>query len=87
MAHTAEECMTQPVVTVNANATIEEVSRRWRSSQIRRVPVVDERGCCMGIIAAGRRGVAACSQSSCRAFARARGEWAGASILPSAAPR
>jgi CBS domain-containing protein len=51
MAHTAESCMSQPVVTVKADDTLAEVVATMEKHQIRRVPVVDERGCCAGIIA------------------------------------
>lgn len=51
MAHTAESCMTQPVVTVQADDPVEQVVRTMEQHQIRRVPVVDEQGCCSGIIA------------------------------------
>lgn len=49
--HTAEECMSAPVVTVPTDARLEEVISTMESHQIRRVPVVDEAGCCAGIIA------------------------------------
>jgi CBS domain-containing protein len=51
MAHTAAECMTQPVVTVRDAASLQDVLSTMEKHQIRRVPVVDERGCCAGIIA------------------------------------
>ena len=51
MAHTAESCMSQPVVTVSADDPVESVVSTMEKHQIRRVPVVDERGCCAGIIA------------------------------------
>ena len=50
-AHTAEQYMSQPVVTVRADAPIGEVLSTMEKHQIRRVPVVDEHGCCTGIIA------------------------------------
>lgn len=51
MAHTAENRMSQPVVTVRGDDSIEQVVSTMERHQIRRVPVVDERGCCEGIIA------------------------------------
>jgi CBS domain-containing protein len=51
IAHTAETCMSQPVVTVKADDPIEQVVSTMEKHQIRRVPVVDERGCSAGIIA------------------------------------
>jgi CBS domain-containing protein len=50
-AHTAMEAMSQPVVTVRTSLALEEVVSTMEKHQIRRVPVVDERGCCAGIIA------------------------------------
>lgn len=51
MAYTAEICMSQPAVTVPTTATMEDVRATMEKHQIRRVPVVDEQGCCAGIIA------------------------------------
>jgi CBS domain-containing protein len=42
--------MSQPVVTVRADDPLDEVVATMEKHQIRRVPVVDERGCCAGII-------------------------------------
>ena len=50
MAHTVDTCMSQPVVTVGADASLDDVVSTMEQHQIRRVPVVDERGCCAGII-------------------------------------
>ena len=50
-AYTAEQFMSQPVITVTTDAPLEEVMSTMEKHQIRRVPVVDERGCCTGIIA------------------------------------
>jgi CBS domain-containing protein len=49
--HTAEQYMSQPVVTVRADAPLDEIVSTMEKHQIRRVPVVDERGCCAGIVA------------------------------------
>jgi CBS domain-containing protein len=46
MGYTVETCMSQPVV----NASLDEVITTMEKHQIRRVPVVDERGCCAGIV-------------------------------------
>lgn len=50
MAYTAEICMSQPAVTVPADASLEDVLATMEKHQIRRVPVTDERGCCAGMI-------------------------------------
>ena len=50
MAYTAETCMSDPVVTVRADASLDEVLATMEKHQIRRVPVVDEHDCCVGII-------------------------------------
>ncbi len=47
----AESCMSQPVITVRADSPLDAVVATMEKHQIRRVPVVDERGCCAGIIA------------------------------------
>ena len=47
---TAKDCMSSPVVTVAADAAIEDCCRVMEQSQVRRVPVVDERGECCGIV-------------------------------------
>jgi CBS domain-containing protein len=51
MAYTAETCMSGPVVTVHTDTPLEEVVVTMEQHQIRRVPVVDERESCVGIIA------------------------------------
>jgi CBS domain-containing protein len=51
LGHTAEQYMSQPVVTVPTNAPIDDVLSTMEKHQIRRVLVVDERGSCAGIIA------------------------------------
>ena len=50
VGHTAEQYMSQPVVTVRADAPLDEVVSTMEKHQIRRVPVVDEGGCCAGIV-------------------------------------
>jgi CBS domain-containing protein len=51
LAHTAESCMSQPAVTVRADAPLDDVVSIMEKHQIRRVPVVDGDGGCTGIIA------------------------------------
>jgi CBS domain-containing protein len=51
VGYTAEQFMSQPVVTVNVNMPLDEVLATMERHQIRRVPVVDEQGSCAGIIA------------------------------------
>jgi CBS domain-containing protein len=49
--HTVESVMSKPVVTVRTDTPIDDVLATMEKHQIRRVPVIDESGCCMGIIA------------------------------------
>src|SRR5207244_13213441 len=49
--HTAASAMTKRVVTVSADASLEDVICAMTDHQIRRVLVVDDGGCCAGIIA------------------------------------
>jgi CBS domain-containing protein len=53
MAYTAETCMSEPVVTVSVDAPLEDVVSTMEKHQIRRVPVVDEKESCVGMIAQG----------------------------------
>jgi len=50
MAYPASTCMSELVVTVPANAPLSEVLATMEKHQVRRVPVVDERGSCVGMI-------------------------------------
>jgi CBS domain-containing protein len=50
MAYTAETCMSGPVVTVRPDAPLADVVATMQKHQIRRVPVVDDRDSCIGII-------------------------------------
>jgi CBS domain-containing protein len=61
-AVTAAECMTEPVVVVNEDTSIEDVLAVMEENQIRRVPVVDASGCCCGIIS--QADVALCGRES-----------------------
>jgi len=49
--HTAESAMTRSVVMVASNAKLDDVIATMAENQIRRVLVVDDDGCCTGIIA------------------------------------
>ena len=51
MGHTVEQYMSQPVVTVRTSAALDEVLSTMEKHQIRRIPVVDDSGCCTGIVA------------------------------------
>ena len=51
LTYTAGSCMTQPAVSIAEGASVEEVVSTMEKHQIRRVPVVDQRGHCSGIIA------------------------------------
>jgi CBS domain-containing protein len=50
MAYPAEICMSQPVATVPMDAPLGDVVAMMEKYQVRRVPVVDERGRCVGMI-------------------------------------
>jgi CBS domain-containing protein len=49
--HIVADAMTRPAVTVRSDTPLDEVMSTMEEHQIRRVPVVDEAGCCAGIIA------------------------------------
>jgi CBS domain-containing protein len=48
---TAADCMSKPIVTVKPDMSLEECCRIMEEKLIRRVPVVDDRGACVGILA------------------------------------
>src|SRR5437867_10510627 len=48
---TAADCMSKPIVTVTPDMSLEECCRIMEEKLIRRVPVVNDRGSCVGIIA------------------------------------
>ena len=50
MDHSAETCMSDLVVTVTTNTALAEVIATMEKHKVRRVPVVDDRGCCVGMI-------------------------------------
>jgi CBS domain-containing protein len=47
----ARECMSSPVLTVTPQMSLEECCRLMEEKQLRRMPVIDERGACCGIVA------------------------------------
>jgi CBS domain-containing protein len=47
---TARDVMSEPVVTVTPEDSVEECCQRMEENQIRRLPVVDEAGACCGMI-------------------------------------
>ena len=49
--HTVQDCISQPVIAVSPDTTLAEVMNTMERHQIRRVPVVDDREHCLGIIA------------------------------------
>ena len=51
LAYVAETCMSELVVTVPVTAPLADVLSAMETHQVRRVPVVDERGRCVGMIA------------------------------------
>jgi len=51
IGHTVDSVMTAPVIAVSEDTSLDEVTATMARHQIRRVLVVDEDGCCAGIIA------------------------------------
>ena len=49
-AYPAEHCMTSRVVTVTQDTTLSDVLTTMEKHQVRHVPVVDDRGGCVGMI-------------------------------------
>lgn len=49
-AMNAKDCMSSPAITVGMDFPIEECMELMENKQIRRVPVVDDRGCCCGMV-------------------------------------
>src|SRR2546423_1436652 len=47
----ARDCMSSPVLTVTPQMSVEDCCRLMEEKQLRRIPVVDERGSCCGIVA------------------------------------
>jgi CBS domain-containing protein len=47
---TASDCMTSPAVTVRPEVSIDECAQTLEENQIRRVPVVDGDGLCVGMV-------------------------------------
>jgi len=47
---TAKDCMSSPVITVRPDMSLEDLCRTLEQHQIRRAPVVDEAGCCCGVV-------------------------------------
>jgi len=50
MAYPAGICMSQPVATVSMDAPLGDVVAMMEQHQVRRIPVVDDRGRCVGMI-------------------------------------
>ena len=46
----AGQCMTDTIVAISADASLEECARLMEEHQIRRVPVVDSSGKCRGVV-------------------------------------
>ena len=49
-AMTAGDAMTQPVISVTEDSSLEDVLSAMEEHQVRRLPVVDANGCCCGIV-------------------------------------
>jgi CBS domain-containing protein len=46
----ARDCMSSPAVTVTPDMSLDDCCNLMEENQLRRVPVVDESGCCCGIV-------------------------------------
>ena len=46
----AEDCMSSPTITTTCDMPVEDCARLMEQYQVRRLPVVDERGVCWGIV-------------------------------------
>lgn len=46
----ARDCMSSPAVTVTPETSLDDCCNLMEENQLRRVPVVDEAGCCCGIV-------------------------------------
>jgi CBS domain-containing protein len=46
----ARDCMSSPAVTVTPETAVDDCCKLMEENQLRRVPVVDESGCCCGIV-------------------------------------
>jgi CBS domain-containing protein len=46
----ARDCMSSPAVTVTPETSVDDCCTVMEENQLRRVPVVDESGCCCGIV-------------------------------------
>jgi CBS-domain-containing membrane protein len=46
----ARDCMSSPAVTVTPDTSLDDCCTLMEENQLRRVPVVDETGCCCGIV-------------------------------------
>jgi CBS domain-containing protein len=47
---TAADCLSKPIITVTPDMSLEQCCRIMEDKLIRRVPVVNERGACIGIV-------------------------------------
>lgn len=47
---TVGECMSSPALTVSMNSSLDDCCQLMESNQVRRIPVVDQNGCCCGIV-------------------------------------
>jgi CBS domain-containing protein len=48
---TARDCMSSPSVTILEDASLDEAVKLMEEKRVRRLPVVDERGRCIGVVA------------------------------------
>ena len=47
---TVRDAMTDAVVSISTGASLDECCTKMKQHQVRRVPVIDDKGCCCGIV-------------------------------------
>lgn len=76
---TAGDCMSTSCVTVSQEASVEDCCKLMEESQIRRMPVVDESGCCCGMVAQADIATSAKSSDIAKVVKEVSEQTAGAS--------
>ena len=64
LEHRAADCMSEPVVTATPTMSVADCARLMETHQVRRLPVVDDRGVCCGIVAQVDLAIKGCRQET-----------------------